>query len=112
MTNVFIIFVIIIIITINFVISITNIIITIIIIIIIITIFVILLLLWLSVFSFIIGPIRPEGSPLGRSLTQGCCELKEYVCTQTCHCDPSIQPRLELLVNNWMAEFCYGLYHL
>ena len=56
-----------------------NIIITIFVIIVIITISVILLLLLLLFFFFfgIRGPIRPEGSPFGRFLTLGCCELKE-----------------------------------
>ena len=28
-------------------------------------------------FFWYVGPIRPEGSPFGRFLTLGCCELKE-----------------------------------
>ena len=67
--------------------------------------------IYLYIYLLISGLIRPEGGPFGRSLTLGCCDLKEYVNIQTYVYNPSIQPSSECLVINWMVNSRYGPYH-
>ena len=93
---------------------ITNIIFTFIIIII----FILSLLLFLLFFCYycyfflVCGSIFSEGSPFGRFLTVGYCELKEYVSTWTYLYNLTIQHCLECLVINWMKNSVYGPFQL